>query len=63
MVAFGFFVLVGGNLVPIRRAGWIIGVLMLLSAFIALVYLPAVLMQLKGFLEKKSEGRRIRRSV
>jgi predicted RND superfamily exporter protein len=63
MVAFGFFVLIGGTLVPIRRAGWIIGALMLLSAFIALVYLPAVLLQLGGFLNKKHEGHRTRRSV
>jgi hypothetical protein len=63
MVAFGFFVLIGGNLVPIRRAGWIIGVLMLLSAFIALVYLPAVLLQLEGFLHKKHEGHSTRRTT
>jgi len=43
MVALGFFVLICGTLVPVRREGWMIGVLMLISAFAALVFLPALI--------------------
>jgi hypothetical protein len=49
MVAFGFFVLIAGNLIPIRRAGYITGALMLFSASVALVYLPAAFVLLEKF--------------
>jgi predicted RND superfamily exporter protein len=48
MVACGFFVLVAGQFVPIKRAGWMIGLLMILSAFAALVYLPSFILLLRG---------------
>ena len=50
MVALGFFVLVGGKMIPVKREGWMIGVLMLISAFTALVYLPSLILTLKRFL-------------
>jgi predicted RND superfamily exporter protein len=62
MVAFGFFVLTGGNLIPIRRAGWITGSLMLLSAFAALAYLPAAL-TLWGGIHKKRDDHGTRRPI
>ena len=50
MVALGFFVLVGGKFIPVRREGWMIGVLMMISAFAALVYLPSLILTLKRFI-------------
>jgi predicted RND superfamily exporter protein len=50
MVALGFFVLVGGKFIPIKREGWMIGVLMMISAFAALVYLPSLILALKRFI-------------
>jgi len=46
MVALGFFVLTAGTLLPVRREGWMIGVLMLISAFAAIVYLPSLVFSL-----------------
>jgi len=50
MVALGFFVLVGGKFIPIRREGWMIGALMILSAFAALVFLPSFILTAKKWL-------------
>ncbi len=50
MVALGFFVLVAGNFVPVKREGWMIGVLMLVSASAALIYLPSLILVLKKYL-------------
>ena len=51
MVALGFFVLIAGNIVPVKREGWMIGVLMILSAFCSLVFLPSLILILKKFLK------------
>jgi predicted RND superfamily exporter protein len=51
MVSLGFFVLVGGKFIPVKREGWMIGVLMIISAFAALVYLPSLILTLKRFLK------------
>jgi len=51
MVALGFFVLIAGNLTCVKREGWMIGVLMLISAFASIIYLPAVILTLKRFLK------------
>lgn len=50
MVSLGFFVLIAGNFVPVKREGWMIGALMLVSAFAALIYLPALILVLKKYL-------------
>jgi predicted RND superfamily exporter protein len=50
MVALGFFVLVGGKFIPVKREGWMIGVLMMISAFAALVFLPSLILILKRFI-------------
>jgi len=50
MVSLGFFVLVGGKFIPVKREGWMIGVLMIISAFAALVYLPSLILTLKRYL-------------
>ncbi|MBN2322790.1 MAG: MMPL family transporter [Spirochaetes bacterium] len=50
MVALGFFVLVGGKFIPVRREGWMIGTLMFLSAFAALVFLPSFIITTKKWL-------------
>jgi predicted RND superfamily exporter protein len=49
-VALGFFVLVFGNFVPVKREGWMIGVLMILSACAALIFLPSLLLLLGRYL-------------
>jgi predicted RND superfamily exporter protein len=51
MVALGFFVLVGGKFIPVKREGWMIGVLMILSAFAALIFLPSLILRLKGWVK------------
>jgi predicted RND superfamily exporter protein len=51
MVALGFFVLIAGNIVPVKREGWMIGVLMILCAFSALVYLPSLILLVKKYLK------------
>jgi len=58
MVALGFFVLVAGQFVPIKREGWMIGVLMILSAFAALVYLPSIILLLRKFIRFDSNSKR-----
>jgi predicted RND superfamily exporter protein len=50
MVALGFFVLIAGNFVPVKREGWMIGVLMLISAGAALIFLPALILVLRKLL-------------
>jgi predicted RND superfamily exporter protein len=47
MVALGFFVLIAGNFVPVKREGWMIGVLMLISAGAALIFLPSLILVLR----------------
>ena len=54
MVAFGFFVLIAGTLIPVKREGCIIGVLMLISAFSALVFLPSLMVSLKRVINNKT---------
>ncbi len=49
-VSLGFFVLVCGKFVPIKREGWMIGTLMILSAFAALVYLSSLILLLRRFI-------------
>jgi len=56
MVALGFFVLVAGNLVCVKREGWMIGVLMLISAFASISYLPAIILTLRKFLKINNNG-------
>ncbi len=56
MVALGFFVLIGGNIIPVKREGWMIGVLMMISAFAALVYLPSLILILKRFLRLNNKN-------
>jgi predicted RND superfamily exporter protein len=60
MVALGFFVLVSGKFLPIRREGWMIGALMILSAFAALVFLPSFIITTKKWLglNNNTESRR-----
>jgi predicted RND superfamily exporter protein len=58
MVALGFFVLVGGKFIPVKREGWMIGVLMNLSAFAALVFLPSLIIRLKKWVRLNSTNRR-----
>jgi predicted RND superfamily exporter protein len=60
-VALGFFVLVCGNFVPVKREGWMIGMLMILSACAALIFLPSLLLLLGrylGFERKEKLSRR-----
>ncbi len=47
MVALGFLVLIAGKLSILRREGWMICVLMIISAFASIVYLPSILIILK----------------
>jgi len=49
-VALGFFVLVYGNFVPVKREGWMIGILMILSACAALIFLPSLFLLLGRYL-------------
>lgn len=54
MVAFGFFVLIAGTMIPVKREGWMIGVLMLISAFSALIFLPSLITSLKTLINRKT---------
>ena len=56
MVALGFFVLIVGNFIPVKREGWMIGVLMLVSAGAALVFLPSLMLLLKGILHPRTQS-------
>ena len=47
MVAFGFLVLVAGKLTILKREGWMIAVLMMISAFAAIIYLPSIFLLMK----------------
>jgi predicted RND superfamily exporter protein len=47
MVSLGFFVLIAGNFVPVKREGWMIGLLMLISAGAALIFLPSLILVLR----------------
>ncbi len=58
MVALGFFVLVAGQFVPTKREGWMIGVLMILSAFAALIYLPSLILLLRKFVRFDGNSKR-----
>ena len=48
MVALGFLVLVAGKLAILRREGWMIAVLMIISAFAAIIYLPSIFLIMKN---------------
>jgi len=50
MVALGFFVLIAGNFVPVKREGWMIGLLMLISAGAALIFFPSLILVLRKLL-------------
>ena len=52
-VALGFIVLLGSNIVPIRRFGWMLAMTMGVSALSALTFLPALILVLKRFLFQK----------
>jgi len=43
-VALGFSVLLFGQLSPVRRFGWIVSMTMVVSALLAMIYLPAMLL-------------------
>ena len=48
MVALGFLVLAAGKLAILRREGWMIAVLMIISAFAAIIYLPSIFLLMKN---------------
>ncbi|GAK55971.1 efflux transporter, putative, hydrophobe/amphiphile efflux-3 (HAE3) family [Candidatus Vecturithrix granuli] len=49
-VALGFIILLGANLLPLQRFGWILAMTMLVSSGAAMTYLPAMILVLKGVL-------------
>jgi predicted RND superfamily exporter protein len=62
-VALGFFVLVGGNFVPVKREGWMIGLLMILSSCAALIFLPSLLILMGRYLGLVHEENHPRRKI
>ncbi len=58
MVALGFLVLIAGRLSILRREGWMIFVLMIISAFAAIVYLPSIFILLKNKLNILNGGKK-----
>jgi predicted RND superfamily exporter protein len=51
-VAFGFIILLGANLMPLQRFGWILAMTMFVSSAAAMTYLPAMILVFKGVLLK-----------
>ncbi len=53
-VGLGFVILVGSNLVPMQRFGWLIAITMLVSSTAALTFLPSMILYFKKGLFKNS---------
>jgi uncharacterized protein len=58
-VALGFIVLLGANIVPIQRFGWMVALTMVVSATSALTFLPAVILTFKRFLFEQRQAPRL----
>jgi predicted RND superfamily exporter protein len=49
-VALGFIILMGSNILPMQRFGWLIALTMLISACAALTFLPSLILTFRGTL-------------